>query len=122
MYFPDPQHATAGIHFARVLDALGIRAQLGSRLHAYPNGAIALRQLASAAGERLIGIAQITEIAHAANVALVGGLPPEFGLATMYKVGVCRSTRLLPAARDFVRLLTGKSSHGLREMAGFELP
>lgn len=75
MYFPDPQHATAGIHFARVLDALGIRAQLGSRLHAYPNGAIALRQLASAAGERLIGIAQITEIAHAANVALRIGLP-----------------------------------------------
>src|SRR5512134_2796283 len=36
IFMPDPERATAGIHFVRVLDRLGLLAQLGSRLKTYP--------------------------------------------------------------------------------------
>ena len=48
IYFPDPQKATAGIHFARVLDSLGIKSQVEARLKTYPNGSTAMRELAQA--------------------------------------------------------------------------
>ena len=43
IYFPDPSKATAGIHFAKVIDLLGIRGEVGERLKAFPNGATAMR-------------------------------------------------------------------------------
>jgi molybdate transport system substrate-binding protein len=56
IYFPDPQSATAGIHFMRVIDQLGIRIEVASRLRPFPNGATAMREMAKASGEKLIGI------------------------------------------------------------------
>ena len=39
IYFPDPRLATAGIHFSKILDALGIGRDVIMRLRPYPNGA-----------------------------------------------------------------------------------
>jgi molybdate transport system substrate-binding protein len=44
VYFPDPKLATAGIHFAKVLDRLGIGDGVADRLRPYPNGATAMRE------------------------------------------------------------------------------
>ncbi|HEY2135709.1 MAG TPA: substrate-binding domain-containing protein, partial [Xanthobacteraceae bacterium] len=46
IYFPDPKLATAGIHFAKVLERLGIAAEVAGRLRTFPNGATAMRALA----------------------------------------------------------------------------
>ena len=121
IFFPDPQTATAGIHFARVLDALGIRDQVAPRLKAFPNGSTAMRALAQSGGERPIGCTQVTEIRNTPGVALVGMLPREFELATVYSVGVCSAAASAAAARRFAALLTGESSRALREHAGFEI-
>ena len=48
IYFPDPKLATAGIHFAKVLERLGIAADVASRIQTFPNGATAMRELAAA--------------------------------------------------------------------------
>jgi len=121
IYFPDPQKATAGIHFARVLDALGIRGEVEARLRPYPNGNTAMRELAQAQGARLIGCTQVTEIKSTPGVVLVGMLPREFELATVYSVGVCAAAAAPVAARRFIELLTGAASRALRVKAGFEL-
>ena len=71
IFFPDPQTATAGIHFARVLDALGIRDQVAPRLKAFPNGSTAMRALAQSGGERPIGCTQVTEIRNTPGVFLI---------------------------------------------------
>src|SRR6188768_1679297 len=39
LFFPDPVKATAGIHFASVLERLGIRAAVERRIRNFPNGA-----------------------------------------------------------------------------------
>jgi molybdate transport system substrate-binding protein len=122
IYFPDPLKATAGIHFARVLDTLGIREEVAPRLKTYPNGATAMRELAQAEGGRLVGCTQVTEIKNTPGVVLVGLLPSEFELATVYCAGVCTGAANPEAARRFIELLAGEASRALRIKAGFELP
>ena len=121
IFLPDPQKATAGIHFARVLDTLGIRGQVEPRLKTYPNGATAMRELAQAKGQQLVGCTQVTEINNTPGVVLVGLLPREFELATVYSVGVCVGATNPEAAQRFIELLTGAPSRALRVKAGFEL-
>jgi molybdate transport system substrate-binding protein len=121
IYFPDPQRATAGIHFAQVLQRLGISAEIAARLSTHPNGATAMRELAKAGGSRPIGVTQITEILNTPGVTLVGPLPQEFELATSYTAAVCARAAAPDAARRLVALLSGEARRALREKAGFEL-
>ena len=58
IYFPDPTRATAGIHFARVLEALGLRGELAPRLRPYPNGHAAMGAMAALRGGHPIGCTQ----------------------------------------------------------------
>src|SRR5437763_15655178 len=46
IYFPDPERATAGIHFMSVLRKLDIDHVVAPRLKPFPNGATAMRALA----------------------------------------------------------------------------
>lgn len=118
VYFPDPGLATAGIHFAKVLDALGVAAALRDRLRIYPNGSAAMRAMAGAGG-RPIGCAQITEILNTPGITLAGPLPKAFELATTYTAAVCSGSRHADLARQFVQLLTAESTRALREGLGF---
>jgi molybdate transport system substrate-binding protein len=119
IYFPDPKLATAGIHFAKVLERLGIADEVAPRLRTFPNGQTAMAALAAQQGGRPIGCTQITEILNTKGVALVGDLPPEFALATVYTLGVCTRARSPDLARRFAALLTGEASRDLRRKLGF---
>jgi len=121
VYFPDPKLATAGIHFAKVLDALGISGELTGRLRPFPNGAAAMQALARSPDARPIGCTQVTEIRNTPGVALAGPLPKEFELATVYTAGVCARATLPEQAKHLAGLLSGEAARGAREQAGFEL-
>lgn len=121
IFFPDSQRATAGIHFARVLETLGIAAEVAGRLSTHPNGATAMRELARAGSARPIGVTQITEILNTPGVTLVGPLPREFELATVYTAAVCTRAAAPDAARRLVALLSAEGTRAAREGAGFEL-
>jgi molybdate transport system substrate-binding protein len=120
IYFPDPTLATAGIHFSKVLDALGIGRDVVMRLRPYPNGATAMRALAGARSDSPIGCTQVTEILNTPGVTLVGPLPKEFELATVYTAGVCTRAAMPDQARRLAALLSGEASRAVRERAGFE--
>lgn len=120
IFLPDPQRATAGIHFVRVLEQLGIYAQVTLRLRSYPNGAAAMLALAQSSGPMPIGCTQITEIKYTEGVTLVGPLPHEFELATVYSIAVCLDAQQPDAARRFARLLSGSEARNVRAEAGFE--
>jgi molybdate transport system substrate-binding protein len=122
VYFPDPVKATAGIHFMKVLKALGIAAQLGDRLRPFPNGATAMREMAQSAEPGLIGCTQVTEILYTPGVQLAGLLPREFELATVYTAAVCTRAQEPLAAAEFVRMLAGDEAAALRAAGGFETP
>jgi molybdate transport system substrate-binding protein len=120
LYLPDPERSTAGIHFAHVLRTLGIHDTVSPRMHAFPSGAEAMSELAKARGPGLVGCTQITEIAYTPGVALVGPLPEEFDLATVYAVAVCVDARAPDVARRFAQILAGPESRTMRRRVGFE--
>ena len=120
IYLPDPERATAGIHFVKMLRALGLHDDLAPRLHAYPNGASAMDALAKSREGGLIGCTQVTEINATPGVTLAGTLPTPFDLATTYAVATCTSARDPELAQRFVQLLAGPDSLRLRREAGFE--
>jgi molybdate transport system substrate-binding protein len=118
IYFPDPKLATAGIHFGKVLAALGIRGE-PSRLRTFPNGATAMRELAASQAARPIGCTQVTEILAVPGLTLAGVLPPEFELTTIYTAGVSAQAANAEAARSLVALITSPETEPLRRQAGF---
>jgi molybdate transport system substrate-binding protein len=119
IYFPDPVKATAGIHFMKVLQALGIADMLSARLRPFPNGATAMREMAQAEAG-VIGCTQVTEILYTPGVQLVGLLPSEFELATIYTAGVCSAAQEPAAAADLIRLLASAEAAAIRSAGGFE--
>jgi molybdate transport system substrate-binding protein len=120
IFCPDPEKATAGIHFVKVLDSLGVREQVAARLRTHPNGATAMRALAASRDARPIGCTQITEILNTPGVAMAGPLPTQFELATVYTAGVSTRAADSAAAQEFLALLASETTRALRRSAGFE--
>jgi len=119
LYCPDPERATAGIHFVKVLRELGLWPDAAPRLAPYPSGAIAMRALADTTGPGAVGCTQVTEILYTPGVDLVGPLPPEFTLATMYSVAVATRAPQSTLARRFAAHVAGPATRKLRERGGF---
>jgi|APDOM4702015073_1054812.scaffolds.fasta_scaffold00414_3 molybdate transport system substrate-binding protein len=120
IHFPDPLRATAGIHFARVIDALAMRAEIDARLRPHPNGATAMRALAASPNAGAIGCTQKTEILATPGVRWIGALPREFELATVYTAAVTTSAQWPQQAVALLALLSGDDTHELRLRLGFE--
>ena len=119
IYFPDPRQATAGIHFAKVLDRLGIGEAVAARLQQFPNGATAMHALAASRSARPIGCTQITEMLSTPGVAVAGALPAGFELATIYTAAVAANAAEPEQARRLAALLTSEAAREARARAGF---
>jgi len=119
IYFPDPQLATAGIHFMKVLHELGIAEEVTARLRPFPNGATAMKAMAECDDPHVIGCTQVTEISITPGIDLVADLPPVFELATVYTAAVCATSAHPQAAAQLIGLLTSPDHAGMRQQGGF---
>jgi molybdate transport system substrate-binding protein len=119
IYIPDTTQSTAGIHFAAVLQRLGVANAVASRLRPYPNGSQAMAALAVAKGARPIGCTQVTEIVATPGITLIQALPPGYGLATVYTAGVVAASANQAAARQLIGVLAAPASAGARQTCGF---
>ena len=116
--YGDPQQGpTTGIHFARVLEQLGLTQEMKAKSLLAPNGLEVMKLVAS--GKAELGITQISEILHIQGDTLVGPLPPELQLNTTYAV-TFGSQAASPAARQFVELLLGPAGRERFRHAGFD--
>ena len=120
IHFPDPALATAGIHFARVLDRLGIAKEVAPALRSHPNGATAMRAMAASDAKVPIGCTQVTEIIIIPGARLIAALPEGLGLATTYTAAVVNGAPNAALAQSFVHRLTAADSAEQRRHAGFE--
>lgn len=120
IYVPDMKKSTAGKHIAEMLDEMGIAAEVADRIKEFPNGASAMRAMADAPGLYPIGCTQVSEILYTEGAELVGALPDEFELSTLYSAAACVNAKDAVAARNFVLFLTGDSTQRTRRKAGFE--
>ena len=119
IYFPDPQLATAGIHFMKVLNELGIANEVAERLRPFTNGATAMKAMAACDDPQVIGCTQVTEILITDGIDLVADLPPVFELATVYTAAVCTASAHPQAATQFIEQLVSPDHASLRQQGGF---
>jgi molybdate transport system substrate-binding protein len=119
IYFPDPAHATAGIHFAKVLRELGLETEAAARLRTFPNGSAAMEAMAGHQGAAPVGCTQVTEILATRGVALAGLLPRAFELATVYTAAVAARSTCAEAAQRFAGMLASRDTAALRYRLGF---
>jgi molybdate transport system substrate-binding protein len=75
--------ATAGAHFARVLEQLGIAEQVKARVTVLPFGGDVIAEVAR--GRFEIGVSQSSEIVAHPGVALAGRLPAPYSHSTRYQ-------------------------------------
>jgi len=119
IFTPDTKASTAGIHVAKVLVQLGIAHEVAPRMRVFPNGATAMRHLASSDARRPIGCTQSTEIVATDGVDLSGSLPPGYELSTMYAAGVTMRAANARQAQVLINLLTSPAQRELRVGIGF---
>ena len=119
IYYPDPAKATAGIHFHKVLQALGL-AEDRRKLRTFPNGATAMAALAQAPEADAVGCTQVTEILITAGVQLSGLLPPPHELTTIYTAAVATDADQPELARALIAALTATEAAQVRKECGFE--
>jgi molybdate transport system substrate-binding protein len=120
IYFPDPQKATAGIHFHKVLTELGLAQSHASRFRTFPNGATAMRALADDAVPGAIGCTQVTEILYTRGVDLIGLLPSPFELSTIYTAAVCAQAQHPQQAQALIERMIAPENAKLRKDGGFD--
>jgi molybdate transport system substrate-binding protein len=81
--YADPARgATAGSHFAKVVEGLGLRDALQARTTVLPFGVEVIQAVAQ--GRYALGVSQSSEIMQAQGVRFAGALPAPWGLATGY--------------------------------------
>lgn len=120
IHFGDARKSTAGAQFAKVLDGLGLREALASKLHEHPSGSVAMRVLADDGGSG-IGCTQITEIIEVDGVEVVGPLPGEYALTTDYSGAVGSRAANPELALELLGILTGDATLEIRRAAGYEV-
>jgi molybdate transport system substrate-binding protein len=115
---PDPAAATAGKVVMKVLEDLGVAAEMGPRMQFFPNGYAAMKWLAESRGAHELGITQITEILANPGVTYVGPLPGALQTATVYSAGVAARAQNAAGAREFIARLV--SARPVLAKAGYE--
>lgn len=110
--------ATAGMHFARVIERLGLKDVLRERITVLPFGGEIAEAVAQ--GRFEIGISQASEIATHPGVVLAGRLPGELALDTVYAGARLREGR--EAGRQLLEFLTGPAAAETLASVGFQRP
>jgi len=116
--YADPAKGGAsGVHFAHVVDQLGIGEQLKPKTILVP-GAQAADVVAK--GEAEIGIGQTSEIVPVSGAQLVGPLPGEFAKVTEFTAGIGANSKVAEAAKSFILFLKSPAAAPVFKSKGLQ--
>lgn len=107
----------SGDYLIKLLERMGLAAQITPKLKQVPTGAFVGTILADGTAE--LGIQQVSELSTFAGVDYVGPLPGDLNKITTFASGIAANARQPDAARALVKFLTQPSSaaafksHGL---------
>ncbi|HEU5196988.1 MAG TPA: substrate-binding domain-containing protein [Methylomirabilota bacterium] len=117
VYVDPASGATSGVHFASVLQKLGIAEQVKPKTKLVPGGYPA--ELV-AKGEVDLVVHQISEILPVKGVTLVGPLPKEVQKVTVYAAGVASKSTSAELGRNFIAFITRPASKAKLAEAGLD--
>jgi molybdate transport system substrate-binding protein len=107
----------SGIHFARLVETLGIADAVKAKARTQPGGLVAQRV---ASGEVELGVQQIPELLAVQGVDLVGPLPADVQAYSTSTAGIFMDTKQRVAAQALVDFLATPHSVDTMRAKGFE--
>jgi molybdate transport system substrate-binding protein len=118
--YSDPAFGgVSGVHFARILEQLGIADEMRSRTRFPPPSGFSASLVAS--GEADLAVQQIPELI-APGVELAGPLPDEVQLVTTFTAALPAASSQREAAAAFVRFLRSPRAADVMKSKGLEPP
>ncbi len=115
--YADPAKGGAsGVYFAKVVDQLGLAAELKTKTILVP-GAQAPELVAK--GEAELGVAQGSEIVPVAGTEMLGPLPGNLGSVTLFTAGIAATSKAPDAAKAFIKFITGPDAAQVLRAKGF---
>jgi molybdate transport system substrate-binding protein len=102
--YSDPQAGGAsGIHFAKVIERMGIAAEVNAKNRFPPPGGLCARFLPT--GEVELAIQQVPELKQVAGIEIVGPLPKPHELVTVFVAGTGKESAKAAEAKALVDFL-----------------
>ena len=114
---------SSGAYAATIVDKLGLRDEMGSRIHVAQRGADMIELVASGTG-RVLGLAQLTnvldQVENGVPVVLAGLFPDEIQNVTSYEIAVSAGSRDPELAGAFVRAFATPEAKKMLAAAGLD--
>lgn len=102
--YSDPAAGGAsGIHFAKVIEQMGIADAVNAKNRFPPPGGLCARFLPT--GEVEIAIQQVPELKQVAGIEIVGPLPAPYHLVTVFVAGIEKASAKATEAKSFLDFL-----------------
>jgi molybdate transport system substrate-binding protein len=112
------EQGATGIYLKGLFERLGIAEQLKGKTRLLPPSNPAAHAVAN--GEAEIGMTQISEILPYAGAELVGPLPAEIQLTSVYPAAVGAAAKEPKAAEAFIKFLTTPAAAAVLKAKGLE--
>ena len=107
-------------HIQGVFQRLGIAAQMTPKVRLAAGGPNGRVSVLVSSGEAEIGLQQVSELLSNPEVEVIGMLPAELQLTTIYSAGVTTSAREAEAAKALIRALTAPSAAPAYKAVGLD--
>ncbi len=111
--------ATTGIHFAKLLETLGIVEAVKGKAVLRPGGLLVMKEVAD--GKAAFGFTQTSEIKAVPGVKVAGYLPDQFQLVTAYAGAVTKDAAETTVAKAFLAFVAGPAGQAAFRDHGFEV-
>ena len=107
-------------HIQGVFERLGIAAQVTPKVKLAGGGPNGRVSVLVSSGEAEIGLQQVSELLSNPEVEVIGMLPAELQLTTLYSAAVTASARQSEAAMSLIRVLTAPTAAPIFKAAGLD--
>ncbi len=111
--------ATTGIHFAKLLETLGIVEAVKAKAMLRRGGLLVMKEVAE--GKAAFGFTQTSEIKAVPGVKVAGYLPDQFQLVTAYAGAVTKDAAEPNVAKAFLAFVNGPAGQAAFREHGFEV-
>jgi molybdate transport system substrate-binding protein len=108
----------SGVHFAKVLERLGIAGEMKAKSKLHDGTSFNAELVAK--GEIELAIQQISEILPVRGADLVGPLPGDLQLTTVFATGIGTAAKEQAAAKEFIQFLASPAAAAVIKAKGME--